>query len=299
MYLLLEERVGFIGLGQMGAPMAQNLVKAGFDVMVYDEQASKSNGFPRYASSLTELSKSCHRIITMLPSNEIVDEVFQKIALELPPNSSKIIVDCSTVAPGIAQKACERLRERGVSFFDAPVSGGVKGAQAASLTFLVGDSSNQVESIRDLLLAMGQRIFVCGPVGSGQVAKICNNLILGVSMIALSEALNLGRQCGLDPKVLSQVINASSGRSWASEGYNPVPGVMKGTPADAGYRNGFASKLLVKDLGLAREEAHRVEAQIPATEMAYQLYQRMLQNEKDAAGKDFSSIYEYITTLKT
>lgn len=290
--------VGFIGLGNMGGHMARNLIAAGHDVLVYDSDPARLRGFTKTAPDLRTLARHCPRLITMLPSDEAVERVYLAPEGLLGAAASEaVFLDCSTVSPGVERAVAQHCSARHVTFLDAPVSGGVGGAEKATLTFLVGGPEAAVAANRDLLEAMGKRVFSCGPVGSGQIAKICNNMILGVSMAALAEALHLGAQLGLDPKILSAVINTSSGRSWASELYNPVPGVMADAPASRGYQGGFMARLMLKDMLLAAGEAHQVGAATPVGDAARRLYQRMAETGVGLADKDFSAVYELLKSL--
>lgn len=287
--------VGFVGLGHMGSPMARNLAKAGYDVVVHDTDPAKMRKFAKHAKSLSELASTCPRIITMLPNNSIVNNVYlgsDGLVAHAKPNST--LIDCSTVSPGVEEKISKKAVAHNVNFLDAPVSGGVKGASAGTLSFLVGGDPKVLETNKDLFQAMGKNIFHCGGSGSGQVAKICNNLILGVSMVVLSEALHLGGRLGLDPKVLSAVINSSSGRSWSSETYNPVPGIMADVPSSSEYAGGFASKLMAKDMILALEEAQRCGAALPTGEIATEMYRSLAER---MGQKDFSSIFLHIQSI--
>lgn len=284
--------VGFIGLGHMGAPMARNLTRAGFDVIVHDSDATKMSSFPKSEANILALGQRCDRIVTMLPNNAIVECVYERLISNARNQAN--FIDCSTVSPQIARQVFEKCKSRGIAFLDAPVSGGVKGATQGTLAFLIGGDQTVLEQNEELFMAMGKNVFHCGTSGNGQAAKICNNLILGVSMVALSESLNLGTKLGLDPKILSKVINASSGRSWASEGYNPIPGVMENVPAANGYAGGFAAKLMIKDMMLAQEEATKIGVALPSGDVAAKLYKMLLDGEQD---KDFSAVYQCIQRL--
>lgn len=298
-YSSSEGKVGFIGVGQMGTPMAQNLIRAGYDVTVCDADATRMVEFSKSTTSIEELVSTHDRIITMLPSNSAVESAYLKTPLvDLAPAGSTFI-DCSTVAPSVARNVYRALAAKGHKFLDAPVSGGTKGAQAGTLAFLVGGPQELISANESLFLAMGRRVLSCGDIGHGQAAKICNNMILAVSMVALAESLNLGQRLGLKPTVLSEVINASSGRSWASELYNPVPGIQPAMPASQGYAGGFATRLLLKDLGLALEEARQAKVILPTAETSENLYQAMLGELQSAADKDFSIIYQYISGLQS
>ena len=284
--------VGFIGLGLMGSPMARNLARAGFNVIVHDSDTSKMNSFPKSGKDILALGQLCDRIITMLPNNMVVESVYEKLFSNA--RKQMTFIDCSTVAPHVAHQVSKDCKSKGFAFLDAPVSGGVKGATQGTLAFLVGGDQSILKQNEELFMAMGKSVLHCGANGNGQAAKICNNLILGVSMIALSESFNLGIKLGLDPKILSKVINASSGRSWASEGYNPVPGVMEGVPAASGYAGGFAARLMTKDMMLAQEEAVKVGAVLPSGDVATKLYKMLLDDKQD---KDFSAVYQCIQQL--
>ena len=289
--------VGFIGVGNMGAPMARNLLKAGYDVIVHDPNPARLSAFPRHATTLGELTQSCARIVTMLPNNNVVEQVYlgtEGLVAQVEPTQTTLL-DCSTVSPAVGRKIAEACHKRGVGFVDAPVSGGVKGAHEATLSFLVGGPAALIAAHQELLLKMGKKILPCGPVGAGQAAKLCNNLILAISMAALSEALHLGTQLHLDAKVLSTVINASSGRSWASETYNPVPGIMPNVPASHGYEGGFSAALMLKDLRLALKEATQVGVQLPTVETVLKQYENL---QDEFGSKDFSIIYRAISSSK-
>ncbi|PJF18704.1 3-hydroxyisobutyrate dehydrogenase, mitochondrial [Paramicrosporidium saccamoebae] len=231
----------------------------------------------------------------MLPNNSIVNNVYLgSDGLVAHAKQNNTLIDCSTVSPGVEEKISKTAIRHQVNFLDAPVSGGVKGAAAGTLSFLVGGDPQVLETNKDLFQAMGKNIFHCGGSGSGQVAKICNNLILGVSMVVLSEALHLGGRLGLDPKVLSAVINSSSGRSWSSETYNPVPGIMAGVPSSSEYAGGFATKLMVKDMMLALEEAQRCGAALPTGAIATEMYRTLAER---MGQKDFSSVFLHIQSI--
>ena len=279
--------------------MVKNLQKAGFAVTVHDNDSAKLREFGNSSVSDQQgLLPDCTHIITMLPNNDIVRHVYLKEGMMEKATSGTTFIDCSTVSPDVPRSIAKEYRLRGLNFIDAPVSGGVKGAQLGTLSFLVGGSKQVIDSSRELFQAMGKKVFVCGEVGSGQVAKICNNLILGVSMVALSESMNLAIRLGLDPKIFVDILNASSGRSWACETYVPVPGVMEGTPACSNYNGGFATRLLSKDLGLALEEAKKMNAPLPMTCKAQELYKQMMNELPGMDGKDFSAIYSYLAQVE-
>lgn len=290
-------QIAFIGLGNMGAPMARNLLKAGRAVSVCDLNAQA------VAALVTEGAKPCvtpadavrdaQLVLTMLPTPAHVDKVltgpsgvFSTIQPGVP------IVDCSTIDPASARRLAQLALAQGNELADAPVSGGTGGAAAGTLTFMVGASEALFARIHPVLQDMGKRIVHCGGVGNGQVAKVCNNLLLGISMIGVSEAMALGVSLGMDPKVLADIVNASSGRCWSSDTYNPFPGVMEGVPASRGYQGGFGVDLMLKDLGLAAEAARQCHQPLPMGALAQQLYQVWSTQGKGTL--DFSSIVQMV-----
>jgi 3-hydroxyisobutyrate dehydrogenase len=286
-------RVAFIGLGNMGAPMALNLVKAGFSLTVFDlvPAAVKAlvNAGAQGASSAADAVEGADVVISMLPASRHVEGLYlgeQGLLGRIAPNA--LIIECSTIAPESARKVAKAAQEHGMRMIDAPVSGGTGGAAAGTLTFIVGGQADHLDAARPYLEKMGKNIFHAGDAGAGQVAKICNNMLLGVLMAGTSEALALGAANGLDPKVLSDIIAKSSGRNWATELYNPWPGVMDHAPASKGYAGGFGVDLMLKDLGLAAEAALNVKASVPLGELARNLYS--LHSSQGNGGLDFSSI---------
>ncbi|WP_105531042.1 3-hydroxyisobutyrate dehydrogenase [Solimicrobium silvestre] len=289
--------IAFIGLGNMGAPMAHNLVKAGHTVTVYDlSQAAvarlvEAGAHP--ASSASAALDNAEIVISMLPASAHVESLYlgeNGILAQIPEGT--LIIDCSTIAPQVARKVALAAAAKGLSMIDAPVSGGTAGAAAGTLTFIVGGSSAALELARPVLSAMGKNIFHAGDYGAGQTAKICNNMLLGVLMAGTSEALALGVANGLDPKVLSDIMSKSSGRNWALEVYNPYPGVMENVPASKHYAGGFGVDLMLKDLGLAAEAALTARASIPLGELARNLYS--LHSQGGSGSLDFSSILKLI-----
>lgn len=291
-------RVAFIGLGHMGGPMASNLHQAGFDVSAFDLSAkaldqARENGVP-VADSARDAADGAQYVISMLPASRHVEALYlgaDGLLAQLPRGA--LIIDCSTIAPATAQKVAAAAAERGVQMIDAPVSGGTAGAQAGTLTFIVGGTTEALEHGRPLLQAMGKNVFHMGDAGAGQVAKLCNNMALGVIMAVTGEALALGVAHGLDPKVLSQMMGVSTGRSWATEVCNPWPGVLENAPASRGYAGGFGNDLMLKDLGLAVEAALGVGATIPLGEVARNLYAMNRQAGRGAL--DFSSVVKVMT----
>ena len=287
------QHIAFIGLGNMGAPMAHNLLRASYQVSVYDLSAAAMDALAsagaRAASSAADAVREADIVISMLPANEHVRELYLGAGGVLAAASPKaLLIDCSTIAADVAKEVSTAAAARGFAMLDAPVSGGTAGAAAGTLTFIVGGDEAALERARAVLGAMGKNIFHAGGAGAGQVAKICNNMLLGVLMAGTAEALNLGVAHGLDPKVLSDIMAKSSGRNWALELYNPWPGVMQGTPASRGYSGGFGSSLMLKDLGLAQQAALSAQAATPLGSLARQLYQ--LHQQGGNGQLDFSSI---------
>ncbi len=279
-------RIGFIGLGNMGGPMAANLVKAGHEVQGFDLVAPMPNGVTRAASAV-EAASGAEIVVTMLPNGAILRAVAAEVLPVLSPGS--VLCDCSTVDVESARAVAADYAPRGILTADAPVSGGIGGAQAGTLTFMVGGSEDAFRRIEPVLSAMGSKIVHCGASGAGQAAKICNNMILGVTMIATCEAFALADKLGLDRQKMFDVVSTSSGYSWSMNAYCPAPGIGPKSPADNGYRPGFASELMLKDLGLAQMAAEAADADTPMGELAETLYRRFVEQE-DGRGKDFSAM---------
>jgi len=287
------KKIGFIGLGNMGEPMAANLVKAGFDVIGFDliEEAKKKaerNGI-QIAEDAVSASENVDALISMLPASEQVESLYLgEDGLLSKLDKTVLIIDCSTIAPDSAIKVANQAKDLGLSMVDAPVSGGVVGAQESTLTFIVGGAENNVERARPLLEKMGSNIFHAGSNGAGQVAKVCNNMLLAIHMCGTAEAIALGVKNGLDAGVLSEIMRKSSGGNWSLEVYNPYPGVMTTAPASRNYEGGFLNKLMAKDLGLAKEASESSNSETPMGDLARKLYQDLInQGYEDL---DFSSI---------
>lgn len=285
--------IAFIGLGNMGGPMAQNLLKAGHELAVFDLVPSAvqalADAGARSAASAGECVQGAKVVITMLPASRHVEGLYLGAdGLLSQIAAGALVIECSTIAPESARKVATAAREAGIRLIDAPVSGGTGGAVAGTLTFIVGGAQDDLEAARPYLEQMGRNIFHAGESGAGQVAKICNNMLLGILMAGTSEALALGVANGLDPKVLSDIIAKSSGRNWATELYNPWPGVMPDVPASKNYAGGFGVDLMLKDLGLAAEAALHTGASTPLGELARNLYS--LHSAGGNGGLDFSSI---------
>jgi len=281
-------KIGIIGLGNMGAPMANNLAEASYEVTGFDIILPCPEGITS-ASSAVSIAKSCDVIITMLPNGEIVQSVSEEIIPEMLDGS--ILLDCSTIDVETAVKVANLASKYGVLAGDAPVSGGVGGAVSGSLTFMVGGSEVTFNKVAPLLKIMGQKSVHCGPSGSGQAAKICNNMILGTTMIATCEAFILADKLNLDRQKMFDVVSTSSGYSWSMNTYCPAPGVGPVSPADNNYKPGFSSDLMLKDLKLSQLAAKSFNADTPMGKLATELFKTYVEDE-DGSGKDFSSMIE-------
>ena len=278
-------KIAFIGLGNMGAPMARNLIAAGHEVTGFDTMA-KPEGID-LAGTAAEAAKGAEVVITMLPSGAIL----RNVAAELVPVMEKgaVLLDCSTVDVTSARSVAESATAVGLLAMDAPVSGGVGGAAAGTLTFMAGGPEAAFQKVKPLFDIMGQKAVHCGGAGAGQSAKICNNMILGVTMIATCEAFALADKLGLDRQKMFDVVSTSSGYSWTMNAYCPAPGVGPESPADNGYKPGFAAELMLKDLRLSQEAAEASDADTPMGQMAAELYRRFVE-EEDGKGMDFSAM---------
>ena len=296
------QRIAFIGLGHMGGPMAANLARAGHAVRAFDLDAravaAAAAAGAQAAASAAEAVADAEVAISMLPASRHVEGLYlggdalgeDGLLAAIPAGA--LVVDCSTIAPASARKVAEAAAARGLAMLDAPVSGGTAGAQAGTLTFIVGGEAAALERARPVLHAMGRNVFHMGDAGAGQVAKLCNNMALGVIMAATGEALALGVAHGLDAKALSDMMAVSTGRSWATEVCNPWPGVLENAPASRGYAGGFGNDLMLKDLGLAAEAAMSAGAAIPLGELARNLY---AMNSAAGNGRlDFSSVVRLV-----
>jgi 3-hydroxyisobutyrate dehydrogenase len=286
-------KIAFVGLGHMGAPMARNLLKAGHSLVVFDVVQSQVEALKAVGATAAKSAKDCaaqgELVITMLPSSPHVRSVYLGDDGVLAGVGKGVtLVDSSTIDPHTARDVAATALARGNPMADAPVSGGTGGAEAGTLTFMVGSEPAVFERISPVLKNMGKNIVHCGPAGTGQVAKICNNMLLGISMIGVAEAMNLGSALGIDPKVLAGIINTSSGRCWSSDTYNPYPGVLDNVPASRGYSGGFGADLMLKDLGLAIDAARQSKQSVVMGAAAQQLYQMF--SAQGSGGKDFSGI---------
>lgn len=279
-------KVGFIGLGNMGAPMAANLAKAGHQVTGFDLAAPCPEGVTK-AASAADAAKGQDVVITMLPNGAIL----RAVAADVLPVMDKgaVLLDCSTVDVESARAVADQAGAAGVMAIDAPVSGGVGGAAAGTLTFMAGGSDEAFAKVKPLFDVMGQKAVHCGASGAGQAAKICNNMILGVTMIATCEAFALADKLGLDRGKMFDVVSTSSGYSWTMNAYCPAPGVGPKSPADNGYKPGFAAELMLKDLRLSQQAAEAVDADTPMGQRATDLYAAFVEQE-DGRGMDFSAM---------
>ncbi|MGP9805604.1 3-hydroxyisobutyrate dehydrogenase [Paracoccus sp. NSM] len=279
-------KIGFIGLGNMGAPMARNLAAAGHEVTGYDTAAPDPEGVTP-AISAAEAARDADVVITMLPNGQILRAVADQVIAAMKPGA--VLCDCSTVDVDSARAVADQARAAGLGALDAPVSGGIGGAQAGTLTFMVGGSDADFARVLPLFEVMGQKAVHCGDAGAGQAAKICNNMILGVTMIATCEAFALADRLGLDRQKMFDVVSTSSGYSWSLNAYCPAPGVGPTSPADNDYRPGFASELMLKDLNLAQQAAGSAAAETPMGALARQIYEDFVERE-DGKGRDFSAM---------
>ncbi|CAF2335743.1 unnamed protein product [Rotaria sp. Silwood2] len=288
--------IGFLGIGNMGKHMATNLIAANHHVTVFDTNRQALDDFKeqKQAKIAFEPQKAVANsefVVLMLPNGKIVRDVCQS---SIFPSAKKgtYIVDCSTIDVRTSKEMAELARSKQLNFVDAPVSGGTTGAQKGTLTFMVGGEPNDFKAVEPILGKMGKNIVHAGANGSGLVAKICNNLLLAISMIGTSEAMNLGIKLGLNKDVLAKLINSSSGQCWSSQTYNPCPGVVANVPSSNDYNGGFASELMTKDLLLALDAAKQAKASTPLTEKATELYNQLCSNGLNK--KDFSVIFKYL-----
>jgi 3-hydroxyisobutyrate dehydrogenase len=285
--------IGFIGLGHMGGPMAANLMKAGHSVTVFDLSKAAlqvaSDAGARVAESPRGAVEKSEVVITMLPAAAHVKAVYLNddgVLAGVRPGVP--LIDSSTIDPATAKLVADAAREHGNPFADAPVSGGTGGAQAGTLTFMVGADEALFETLKPVLAGMGKNMVHCGETGTGQIAKICNNLLLGISMIGVAESMKLGASLGIDPNKLASIINTSTGRCWSADTCNPYPNVLPNAPSSRGYTGGFGADLMLKDLGLAVDAARQVKQPIMLGALAQQLYQTM--SMQGLGGLDFSAI---------
>ena len=279
-------QIGFIGLGNMGGPMAANLTRAGHQVTGFDLIAPMPEGVSR-ATSAAGAVAGADVVITMLPNGAILRSVAAEVIAAMLPGA--VLCDCSTVDVESARAVADQAAAAGLGALDAPVSGGIGGATAGTLTFMVGGSDSSFAAVGPLFDIMGQKAVHCGAAGAGQAAKICNNMILGVTMIATCEAFALADKLGLDRQKMFDVVSTSSGYSWSMNAYCPAPGIGPKSPADNGYRPGFAADLMLKDLRLSQQAAAGADADTPMGQLATDLYRRFVEDE-GGKGMDFSAM---------
>lgn len=283
--------VAFIGLGNMGSGMADNLVKNNFHVTAFDLNdtaltRAKMCGC-RIAESTKQAVSDANIVITMLPAGQHVNDIY---TTQIIPNvrENTLLVDCSTIDVDTAKKVSQIAQSKGLSMLDAPVSGGVAAAANGSLTFMVGGNLDAFKKAQDVLSGMGKNIIHAGPHGAGQAAKICNNMLLGATMIATCESFQLADKLGLDAQIFFDIASNASGQTWSMTRYCPVKGVGPLSPADEDFEGGFTSALMLKDLCLAMQGAKGVNAQVPMGELAAKWYKQHCEDGYN--GKDFSSI---------
>ena len=290
-------KIGFIGTGTMGQPMLANLVKKGFEVVAFDVVPGALDAAVRLgagrARSAGEAAANCDLVITMLPSSANVGTAYlgEGGIIESAP-AGRLCVDMSTIDPGTSQRVAARLKERGLRFLDAPVSGGVGGATAGTLAIMVGGDAGDLEEARPALAAMGANIIHIGAVGAGEVAKLCNNLISGSALIAVAEAFRIAEAFGVDPQILTNVIAKSSGATWVMEHMHPVPGIVDSAASSRQYAPGFMTDLMAKDLALAVNAAREKRVPVAVAAAAQQLYR--LASSHGLGREDFSSVYKFL-----
>ena len=292
-------KVGFIGLGNMGFGMARNVAKGGSMVAAFDMNAAAATRLvgevgaanARAAASVPDACAAAQTIVTSLPSNDAVRAVYLgDDGVLAHAAAGTTCLDTSTVDPAVSREVAAAAAARGVAFLDAPVSGGVPGADAGTLTFMVGGGGDDLDAARPVLDAMGAKVFHVGGVGAGEIAKLCNNLVLAISMIGVAEASALGDRLGVDPKALNDVLATSTARCWSCDTYHPAPHVVENAPSNRGYAGGFASKLMLKDLGLAAAAAKPVDAHLPLGDNALAFYAKLC--DDGFADLDFSVAYK-------
>ena len=290
-------KIGFVGTGTMGQPMLSNLLKKGHSVVAYDIVEAMLEGAVKRgatrAGSAAEAAKASELVITMLPSSSHVEAAYLGTGGVLEGIASgRLCIDMSTADPTSSRRVAEAAKKRGVRFIDAPVSGGVPRAEEGTLAIMVGGEPRDFEEAKPVLACMGANLIHVGPVGSGEVAKICNNLIAGVAAVAVSEAFRIAEGFGVDPKVLTDVISKSSGNTWVMEHAHPVPGMVAKAPANRDYAPGFMTDLMAKDLGLAVSAARDLRVPVFVAPAAQQLLR--LASSQGLGRKDFSVVYEFL-----
>ena len=286
------KRVGFIGLGNMGLPMASNLLKAGIEINAFDlstDALRKAEDLGMITkTTVIEVLEDIDALITMLPNNVAVEDIFLKENLLGEINKNVIIIESSTISPQVSKNVSKKAADMDIAMLDAPVSGGVKGAELGTLTFIVGGNDDHLKKATPLFEIMGDKTFYAGRSGSGQIAKLCNNMLLAIHMCGTAETIAMGVNSGLDPTILSEIMKNSSGGNWSLEKYNPFPGVMKEVPASNDYSGGFLNSLMLKDLNLAEELATQSESNTPLGKLAKEIYEEL--NNQGFENLDFSSV---------
>ena len=288
------KKVGFIGLGNMGLPMANNILKAGIEVNAFDlstDAMQKADELGMITKSYaSEVIENIDALITMLPNDTAVENIYLKEDLIGKISKNTIVIESSTINPEISKKVSKKATDMNISMLDAPVSGGVKGAELGTLTFIVGGDEANLKKATPLFEIMGDKTFYAGQSGSGQIAKLCNNMLLAIHMCGTAETIAMGVNNGLDPEILSEIMKNSSGGNWSLEKYNPFPGVMKEAPASKNYSGGFLNSLMLKDLNLTEELANQSNSNTPMGRLARDLYEEL--NNQGFEGLDFSSIQQ-------
>ena len=287
------KKVGFIGLGNMGARMSTLLLEADYEVIGYDINEEFVNQLLpkglKKASSLNDISKDIDIIITMLPNGEIVEKVLDTIVDKLRPET--LIVDCSTIDVDKAKELNKKCENKKLLFLDAPVSGGVGGAENGTLTFMVGGTQNAYEMMLPLFEVLGKKSLLCGSSGSGQATKACNNMLLATTMIGVGEAFNLGKKLGLDPQKLYEILSTSTGSCWAINNYCPIKDVGPASPADNNFQPGFSANLMLKDLTIALKAIDTTNTSAPFGKRAQENFSKMVKDNKGEL--DFSAITKF------
>ena len=286
-------RIGFIGLGNMGSKMVLNLLKANYEVKGYDINEKfvdilLPKGLKK-AANLHDISKDTDVVITMLPNGKIVEEVYDNIVNSFKPGT--LFVDCSTIDVNVAKDLHRKCEAKGFLSLDAPVSGGVGGAEQATLTFMVGGTEIAYKTMQPLFQVMGKKSLLCGASGSGQATKACNNMLLAITMIGVGEALSLGNNLGLDLKKLFEILSTSTGSCWAINSYCPIKGVGPKSPADNGFKPGFSADLMLKDLTIALKAIQNTQTKADFGKKAQKNFERMVNDNK--GNLDFSAITNF------
>lgn len=293
----MDQKLLFIGLGNMGWNMSQRLLSHGYKVQGFDLNSDLKPEFEKSGGQWLEDLKSVSSevVFSMLPGGRQIKQLYleeQKLLDHLPKGA--LIVDCSTAAPESVCEVYDKAKERGFHFLSIPVSGGTKGAKEGALTFIAGGDKENLKKAEPYLKVMGKNIFHAGGAGAGQSVKICNNMLLAIHMIGTSEAFALGQSLGLNPKVLSDIMKSSSGNNWSLEKYNPCPGLMDSAPSSNDYKGGFSVQLMLKDLGLAKDSIDKTGAKSELGNKAFEIYKKHF--EEGFADKDFSHIFKKINS---